>query len=216
MGAITSTRALIALIIVVVIVILAWFAIRWYRRRHTQERFGLGAPATRLVIDGLVALSGRLADLSATAQAFASTASQIETSCAGSMAASVTPRIAAARQAVAAAVAPLDATRVRIAVMPPTYANVAEVYYNLCNSDQALLKAARSFEAAGRGVHQNIAQQVYSAGGTMLSIGTKPGLIESACIADLSDAGNVLQKIGEKIQRLSAAVHNLGVTLDLE
>ncbi len=215
MGVSTSTKALIALIIVAVIVILAWFAIRWYRRRNTQERFGLGAPATRLVLDGLVALSGRLADLSATAQAFASTASQIETSCAGSMA-DVAPRITAARRAVAAAVAPLDATRQRIAVMPPTYANVAEVYYNLCNSDQALLKAARSFEAAGRGVHQSIAQRVYSTGGTLLSIGTKPGLIESGCIADLSDAGNILQKIGEKIQRASAAVHNLGVTLDLE
>ena len=215
MGATTSTKALIALIIVAVIVILAWFAIRWYRRRHAQERFGPGAPATRLVLDGLVALSGRLADLSATAQAFASAASQIEASCAGSMA-DVTPRIATARQAVAAAVAPLDATRVRVAVMPPTYANVAEVYYNLCNSDQALLKAARSFEAAGRSVHQSIAQRVYSTGGTLLSIGTKPGLIESGCVADLSDAGNVLQKIGEKIQRVSAAVHNLGVTLDLE
>lgn len=215
MGTNTSTKALIALIIVTVIVILAWFAIRWYRRRHAQEKFGLGAPATRLVLDGLVALSGRLADLSATAQAFASTASQIEISCAGSMA-DAAPRIAAARQAVAAAVAPLDAMRLRVAAMPPTYANVAEVYYNLCNSDQALLKAARSFEAAGRGVHQSIARRVYSTGGTLLSIGTKPGLIESACVADLSDAGNVLQKIGEKIQRVSAAVHNLGVTLDLE
>ncbi len=215
MGAITSTKALIALIIVAAIVILAWFAIRWYRRRHAQEKFGLSAPATRLVIDGLVALSGRLADLSATAQAFASTASQIDTSCAGSTVTDAS-RIAAARQAVAAVVAPLDATRLRIASMPPTYANVAEVYRNLCNSDQAVLKAARSFEAAGHSVDQSIAQRVYSTGGTLLSVGTKPGLIESSCIADLSDAGNILQKIGEKIQRVSAAVHNLGVTLDLE
>jgi hypothetical protein len=107
--------------------------------------------------------------------------------------------LAAARPVVQMLKTTLGAARDRIAHMPPSWDNAAQIYRSLRGSSDAIRATSQGFKQAGYSVHQYITRN--------------PGDCQTNAHVV---AGDALLGIGNTVKSFSAAVHNLGATLDLE
>lgn len=131
-----------------------------------------------------------------------------------------------ARQGVAGLALTVRGAGAALRAAPPTMAGYWAVYRGLALADDTMLCAARTYEAAGHQIHQQLAAVELGApapngsgasgpfAGAELA-GGAPYLLP-ASESGLAEAGALLVALGDQLRAVVRAVHRLGVTLDLE
>lgn len=131
-----------------------------------------------------------------------------------------------ARQGVAGLTLTIRGAGASLRAAPPTMAGYWAVYRGLSLADDPMLCAARTYEAAGHQIHQQLAAVELGAPApngsgvsgpfvdAELADGT-PYLVP-ASDSGLAEAGALLIAIGDQLRVVVREVHRLGVTLDLE
>jgi hypothetical protein len=200
----TANSIYIAIILVMIVIIIAFFAWRSWKKRHGADGFSYTTPATPRVREAVSDLFASLKQMVALGREFECSAERV--SAAPQLAVvSDAASIAGARLSACQMIAALDNAEKGLSGAPPTYANYLAIYRGLTSTDVELLNAADAYTNAGYQVHQAIAR----AQGLVTCSGPAPG-------GDLADLGNALKAMGSQLRRVVAAVHRLGVALDVE
>jgi len=183
-----STSIYLGVILVIAMIIIAFFALRhWKKRSGGADRFTYATPATPRIREAVGDLYASLKHMVVLGRSFEDQASR--------PAFAGRADIQGARRGAAQMVEALDRAEKGLSGAPPTYANYLAVYRGLMSTDRTLLGAADAYINAGHGVHQ----------GVVLS-----GSGEEAAL------GNTLLAMGRQLRQVVAGVHRLGVALDVE
>ncbi len=129
-----------------------------------------------------------------------------------------------ARQGVAGLTRVIRGANESLRAAPPTWAGYWAVYRGLSLSDDAMLCAARTYEAAGHQIHQQLEAVELGApapNGSGVSgpfVEATPGgpYLVPESDSGLAEAGALLIALGGQLRAAVRAVHQFGVTLDLE
>jgi len=125
-----------------------------------------------------------------------------------------------ARQGVAGLTLTIRGAGDALRAAPPTMAGYGAIYRGLALADGPMLCAARTYEAAGHQIHQQLAAVELGGSapnggvGAALADGT-PYLLPTSD-SGLAEAGALLIALGDQLRAVVREVHRLGVTLDLE
>jgi hypothetical protein len=186
----SSNNLYLAAILVIAIVLIAFFACRrWRARRARREGYSYATPATPRVREAVGALFGDLRQMVALGRRFEAEASRLDDATA----------VAGTRMGAALMVKTLNRVEAELSGAPPTYANYLAVYRGMTSTDAAILAAADSYVSTGYEVQQGVAR--------------------GSCAApagSVAEMGNTLVAMGRQLRVVVAAVHRLGVALDVE
>jgi hypothetical protein len=207
----TQTGYYFAAVLVLAAVLAAWWAWRRWADNQGKSRFTYATPATpriREAVSGLLAVLGQVATLG---RAFEGQAARLG---------DATP-VAGQRLAAAQVTTALENAGRALVRTPPTYASYLAVYRALAGTDTELLATADAYTNAGHELHQRIARALEAErallpappGTGTLWHGTPPTLPETVEMAAL---GGLLLEMGRRVRCVTAAVHRLGVALDVE
>lgn len=184
----SSSGLCLGAILVILIIIVAYFAWRQKSRRGVAA-FTYATPATPRVREAVAGLFASLKHMVALGRSFENQAAHLDDATA----------IVGARQSAAHIVGALDRTEKSLSGAPPTYANYLAVYRGLTSTDVALLNAADAYRYAGHEAQQLVAL-------------TPAG----APVGAYAAMANTLLAMGNQLRQVVAAVHRLGVALDVE
>jgi hypothetical protein len=238
----TQENACVGVIVLLLIALIAYFVVRRRSRggRRGQHFLSGGQvvydevapapPSARKAAAGLYATLDQVSGLGgryvALADALAAAGAKPQVPASETAPASPATWMLGARQGVASLTRSLRGAGATLRAAPPTWAGYWAVYRGLALSDAALLCAAKTYEAAGHQIHQQL-EAVDLGAPAPNGSGVSSPLIQGALSdgspyllpesdSGLAEAGALLIALGAQLRVVVRAIHQLGVTLDLE